>query len=117
MDRIILLLALVMSALLAWLAFISLRPRLVRDPLGASFQLLRERLERAGVAASESCGPRDLYLRTRRVLVEDDVKTARRLLARYEAMRYGTASEQASRTDIRELRRAIRAFRPRPNPL
>jgi hypothetical protein len=89
----------------------------VHDPLGASFQLLRDRLERAGVAASESCGPRDLYLRTRRTLVEDDVKLARRLLARYESLRYGPASEGVSRTDIRDLRRAIRAFRPRPNPL
>jgi hypothetical protein len=112
-----LLLALIMSVLLAWLAFVSLRPRLVRDPLGASFQLLRERLERAGVASSASCGPRELYGRTRRALVEDDVKLARRLLSRYEQLRYGPASASATRADVRELRRAIRAFRPRPNPL
>lgn len=116
-DSVVLVLGLVMSVLLAWLALVSLRPRRVHDPLGASFQLLRDRLERAGVAASESCGPRDLYLRTRRTLVEDDVKLARRLLARYESLRYGPASESVTRTDIRDLRRAIRAFRPRPNPL
>lgn len=117
LESVILLLALIMSALLAWLAFVSLRPRLVRDPLGASFQMLRERLERAGVAASASCGPRELYGRTRRALVEDDVKLARRLLSRYEQLRYGPASTSATHADVRELRRAIRAFRPRPNPL
>jgi hypothetical protein len=117
LESVILLLALIMSVLLAWLAFVSLRPRLVRDPLGASFQMLRERLERAGVAASASCGPRELYGRTRRALVEDDVKLARRLLSRYEQLRYGPASASATRADVRELRRAIRAFRPRPNPL
>jgi hypothetical protein len=117
LESVILLLALIMGILLAWLAFVSLRPRLVRDPLGASFQLLRERLERAGVAASVSCGPRELYVRTRRALVEDDVKLARRLLSRYEQLRYGPASASATRADVRALRRAIRAFRPRPNPL
>jgi protein-glutamine gamma-glutamyltransferase len=117
LESVTLLLALVMGLLLAWLAFVSLRPRLVRDPLGASFQLLRERLERAGVAASESCGPRELYVRTKRALVDDDVKLARRLLSRYEQMRYGPASTHATRADVRSLRRAIRAFRPRPSPL
>ncbi|HQR55219.1 MAG TPA: DUF3488 and transglutaminase-like domain-containing protein [Burkholderiaceae bacterium] len=117
LESVILLLALIMGILLAWLAFVSLRPRLVRDPLGASFQLLRERLERAGVAASVSCGPRELYVRTRRALIEDDVKLARRLLSRYEQLRYGPASASATRADVRALRRAIRAFRPRPNPL
>jgi protein-glutamine gamma-glutamyltransferase len=117
LESVILLLALIMGILLAWLAFVSLRPRLVRDPLGASFQLLRERLERAGVAASVSCGPRELYVRTKRALVEDDVKQARRLLSRYEQLRYGPASAEATRADLRALRRAIRSFRPRPNPL
>jgi transglutaminase-like putative cysteine protease len=117
LESVILLLALIMGVLLAWLAFVSLRPRLVRDPLGASFQLLRERLERAGVAASVSCGPRELYVRTKRALVEDDVKLARRLLSRYEQLRYAPASASATRADVRALRRAIRAFRPRPNPL
>ena len=117
LESVTLVLALVMCILLAWLAFVSLRPRLVRDPLGASFQLLRERLERAGVAASVSCGPRELYVRTKRALVEDDVKLARRLLSRYEQLRYGPVSAHATRADVRSLRRAIRAFRPRPNPL
>ena len=117
LENVALVLAFVMAALLGWLAFVSMRPRTVRDPLGAAFELLRDRLERAGVAASASCGPRELYARTRRALVDEDVRTARKLLSRYERMRYGPASATATRTDVRALRRAIHAFRPRPNPL
>ncbi len=117
LQNVALVLALVMGLLLAWLAAVSMRPRTVQDPLGAAFELLRDRLEKAGVAASASCGPRELYARSKRALVEDDVKTARRLLSRYERLRYGPASASATRTDIRALRRAIRGFRPRPSPL
>jgi hypothetical protein len=117
LDNVALVLALVMAALLAWLAIVSMRPQTVHDPLGASFQLLRDRLEHAGVAASVSCGPRELYVRSKRALVDDDVKQVRRLLSRYERMRYGPASERVSRADVRALRKAIRAFKPRPNPL
>ena len=76
-----------------------------------------DRLEHAGVAASVSCGPRELYVRSKRALVDDDVRQVRRLLSRYERMRYGPASENVTRADVRALRRAIRAFKPRPNPL
>ena len=117
LENVALVLAFVMAALLGWLAFVSLRPRTVRDPLGAAYVQLRERLERAGVAASVSCGPRELYARTRRALVDEDVRTARKLLSRYERLRYGPASANATRTDVRALRRAIQAFKPRPNPL
>ncbi len=117
LENVALVLAFVMAALLGWLAFVSLRPRTVRDPLGAAYVQLRERLERAGVAASVSCGPRELYARTRRALIDEDVRTARKLLSRYERLRYGPASANATRTDVRALRRAIQAFKPRPNPL
>ena len=117
LENVALVLAFVMAALLGWLAFVSLRPRTVRDPLGAAYIQLRERLERAGVAASVSCGPREMYARTRRALIDEDVRTARKLLSRYERLRYGPASASATRTDVRALRRAIQAFKPRPNPL
>jgi hypothetical protein len=58
-----------------------------------------------------------LYVRTKRALIDEDVKKARRLLSRYERLRYGPASATATRNEIRALRRAIHAFRPRPNPL
>jgi len=117
LESVALMLAFVVAVLLGWLAFVSMRPRTVRDPLGAAFEQLRDRLERAGVAASVSCGPRELFRRTRRTLIDEDVKTARKLLSRYERLRYGPASVNVTRTDIRALRRAIRSFRPRPNPL
>lgn len=117
LENVALVLAVVMAALLAWLAAMSMRPRTARDPLGAAFVLLRERLEQAGVAASVSCGPRELYARSRRALLDEDGATARRLLSRYERLRYGPDSGSATPNDVRALVRAIRAFRPRPNPL
>jgi transglutaminase-like putative cysteine protease len=117
LDNLVIVLAVVMTLLLGWLAAISLRPRTVHDPLGDAFTLLRERLEQAGVAASPSCGPRDLYLRSKRALLDEDVKMARKLLSRYERLRYGPAAASASATDVRTLCRALRAFKPRPNPL
>jgi hypothetical protein len=117
LDNLVIVLAVVMTLLLGWLAAISLRPRTVHDPLGDAFTLLRERLEKAGVAASPSCGPRDLYLRSKRALLDEDVRAARKLLSRYERLRYGPAAATASGTDVRTLTRAIRAFKPRPNPL
>ena len=95
-----------------------MRPQSVHDPLGASFQLLRDRLEQVGVAASVSCGPRELYVRSKRALVEDDVRQVRRLLSRYERLRYGPASDECDPgRRARRCARAIRAFKPRPNPL
>jgi len=117
LENLVLLMVLVIVPLFAWLAVASLRSRKVRDPLGNAFDLLRDRLELAGVAASASCGPRELYSRSKRALVAEDVKIARKLLSRYERMRYGPGSGSITPTDIRALRRAIRAFRPRPNPL
>jgi hypothetical protein len=117
LENVVRLLVFVVMLVLAWMAALTLRSRTVHDPLGAAFQLLRDRLEKAGVAASTSCGPRELYVRTKRALVSEDVKRARKLLSRYERLRYGPASEQMTRADVRALRRAIRAFRPRPNPL
>ena len=117
LENVVRLMVFVVLLLLAWLAALSLRARTVRDPLGAAFEALRDRLEKAGVAASSSCGPREIYVRCKRALVDEDVKTARKLLSRYERMRYGPASASATRTDVRALRRAIRAFKPRPNPL
>lgn len=117
LENVTRLLVVVVLLVLVWLSALTLRSRSVRDPLGAAFQLLRDRLERAGVAASSSCGPRELYFRTKRALVAEDVKIARKLLSRYERLRYGPASSTATSADIRTLRRAIRAFKPRPNLL
>ena len=90
-----------------------MRPRTERDPLGEAFQLLRDRLDRAGVSTAEHLGPRELYARSKRTLVPADAKRARKLLSRIERLRYSRTSETVVRADIRMLRRAIREFRPR----
>ena len=88
----------------------------MRDPLGETYRLLRDRLERAGVRTEEHCGPRELYARTKRTLPQHDARRARKLLSRYERMRYSRASANVGAADIRALRRAVRAFKPLPNP-
>ena len=113
-ESLAMVLAVVCAVLLAAMAGLSLRSRTERDPLGDAFRLLRDRLDRAGVATAEHLGPRELYGRTKRVLVPNDVKRARKLLSRIERMRYSRGSEGIVKADIRALHRAIREFHPRP---
>lgn len=112
-ESLALVLAVVVTIVLAVMAALSLRTRTERDPLGDAFRLLRDRLDRAGVATTEYLGPRELYARSKRSLVPDDAKRARKLLSRIERMRYSRSSEGVARADVRALRRAIREFRPR----
>ena len=107
------LLAVLVTIVLAVMAVFSLRTRTERDPLGDAFRLMRDRLDRAGVSTAEHLGPRELYARSKRTLVPDDAKRARKLLSRIERMRYSRTSEGVARADVRALRRAIREFRPR----
>ena len=109
-------LAVIVGVLLAAMALASMRPRTVRDPLGDTYRLLRDKLEHAGVRTEEHCGPRELYSRSRRALREKDARQARKLLARYESMRYSRNAEGVAVADIRALRRAVRTFKPVPNP-
>jgi transglutaminase-like putative cysteine protease len=102
------------AVLLIGMALASLRPRTVRDPLGDIFQQMRVKLEQAGVHAAEHHGPRALYRRARSTLAKNDAQRARKLLSRYERMRYSRSSESVAAADIRALRRAVRAFRPSP---
>jgi len=113
LESLALILAVVVTIVLAAMAALSLRSRTERDPLGDAFRLLRDRLDRAGVVTAEHLGPRDLYARSKRMLVPDDAKRARKLLSRIERMRYSRGSEGVARADVRALRRAIREFRPR----
>ena len=112
-ESLALLLAVIVTVVLAVMAAFALRTRKESDPLGDAFRLLRDRLDRAGVATAEHLGPRELYGRSKRALVPDDVKRARKLLSRVERMRYSRSSEAVARADIKTLARAIRDFRPR----
>jgi protein-glutamine gamma-glutamyltransferase len=107
-------LAILMTALLGVMAVVSLRPRTEPDPLGDAFRLLRDRLDSAGVVTGEHLGPRELYRRSKRVLQREDLQRARKLLSRYEKMRYSRHSEGIAASDVRAYKRAIRAFHPRP---
>jgi transglutaminase-like putative cysteine protease len=109
-------LSIIVGALVAGMALVSMRPHAVRDPLGATYRMLRDKLERAGVRTEEHCGPRDLYARSKRALAGPDVKQVRKLLSRYESMRYSRQSEGVVAADVRALRRAVRAFKPAQNP-
>jgi transglutaminase-like putative cysteine protease len=109
-------LAVIVGLLVAGMAAISMRSRAVRDPLGDTYRMLREKLQRAGVEAGDHCGPRDLYERSQRALPRDAARQAAKLLARYESMRYSRSSEGVAAADIRALRSAVRAFKPAPNP-
>lgn len=108
-------LAAIVGVLVAGMALVSMRPRGVRDPLGDTYRQLRAKLELAGVRTEEHCGPRELYARTRKALPKADARQARKLLARYESMRYSRSSEGVAAADVRALRRAVRAFKPVPN--
>ena len=81
-------LAVLVTIVLAVMAMFSLRTRTERDPLGDAFRLMRDRLDRAGVRTAEHLGPRELYARSKRALVPDDARRARKLLSRIERMRY-----------------------------
>ena len=112
-ESLALVMAVLVTIVLAVMAVFSLRARTERDPLGDAFRLMRERLDRAGVRTAEHLGPRELYARSKRTLAPVDAKRARKLLSRIERMRYSRTSEGVARADIRALRRAIREFRPR----
>ena len=112
-ESLALLLAVVVAIVLAVMGLLALRPRKQRDPLGDAFRLLRDRLDRAGVATADHLGPRELYARSKRTLIPEDARRARKLLSRVERMRYSRGSEAVARADIKTLRRAIRDFHPR----
>ena len=111
-ESVAIMLAIAMGIVLTGMALAALRPRTVRDPLGDTYRMLREKLEHAGVQAADHCGPRELYKRTRRTLPRNVAHRARKLLSRYEKMRYSRGSEGVAAADIRALRRAVRDFKP-----
>ncbi|MBC8119069.1 MAG: hypothetical protein H7X75_05795 [Burkholderiaceae bacterium] len=112
-ESLALLLAVVVTIVLVAMGSLALRTRKQRDPLGDAFRLLRDRLDRAGVITADHLGPRELYARSKRTLMPEDAKRARKLLSRVERMRYSRGSETVVRADIKTLQRAIRDFYPR----
>lgn len=105
--------ALAVSVLLAILAWFSLRHPVRRDPLGEIVTLLKERLLRAGVAPPPHLGPRGMLPALKQQLDPASYAAACELLARIETLRYARAGQRAGTAQWRELRRAVRRFRPR----
>jgi protein-glutamine gamma-glutamyltransferase len=105
-------LAVAVGILMIGMALSTFHPRTVRDPLGETYRLLRAKLEQAGVPTAEHVGPRELYARTRQALPREDAQQARKLLSRYERMRYSRSAEGVAPADIRALKRAVRGFTP-----
>lgn len=105
--------AIAISVLLAILAWFSLRHRVQRDPLGQIVTLLKERLLRAGVAPPPHLGPRGMLPTLKQQLDPASYAAACELLARIETLRYARAGQRAGTAQWRELRRAVRRFRPR----
>ncbi len=66
-ESLALVMAVLVTIVLAVMAAFSLRTRTERDPLGDAFRLMRERLDRAGVSTAEHLGPRELYARSKRI--------------------------------------------------
>jgi hypothetical protein len=102
----------VFSALLIGLAALSLRRRAVRDPLADFTFEVRAKLARAGVAVPTTMGLRDMqeHLATR--LNPDCLEDTRRLLGDLASARYARPSAGARNVRLRDLRRALRRWRP-----
>ncbi|MFN7780021.1 MAG: transglutaminaseTgpA domain-containing protein [Betaproteobacteria bacterium] len=110
-ETVALVCAAALAAALLLAGLLALRQRVRRDPLAEAMAVLRERLQRAGVAAAACDGPRALRERLGAPLAEPSRATAAALLAEIEHWRYATGHVPPAR--LRALRRAVRSFRPR----
>jgi transglutaminase-like putative cysteine protease len=102
----------VFSAMLAALALLSLRRRAVRDPLADLAFQLRAKLQQAGVDAPATMGLRDLqdYLEPR--LEPACLPDTRRLLQGLSTARYARPAADGRGPRLRDLRAAVRRWRP-----
>lgn len=105
--------AVTLSLLLGALAVFSLRHRIERDPLADAYGLLRRRLADAGIDSPPTLAPRSLLARIERQLAPASAEAAREILLAFERWRYSRAAASMSRAQLRQLRRAVRRFRPR----
>jgi hypothetical protein len=105
--------AVVISAILAVLAAVSLRHRTQRDRLGELLAQLRERLAAAGLQAPSHLGPRALLAQVGPRLEPASQAEARGLLDDLERWRYSRASSAMPAAALRALRRRVRRYRPR----
>ncbi len=106
------LLAAALGIVLTALAVITLRARERRDPLAVLYQSFCERLEKVGVRVAAHSGPRALNAQLQRELEAQHATIAQQILGAFERWRYSRASAHLQPRELRDLRRAVRAFRP-----
>ncbi len=99
--------------LLSVIAFFSLRHRSERDPMADLFARFLTRLRNAGIPVSNSEGPRDLGRRLEGTMTPETLSVAHEILQSFELWRYSRASSSVTPRALRQLRRAVNAFRPR----
>jgi len=107
------LLALAVSIVAAVLAVVSLRHRVIRDPLADLEARFRGRLLRAGLPCRPTDGPRALRARLAAELAPASLEEADDILRLLERLRYSPASINVAPSAIRRLRGLVRRFRVR----
>jgi hypothetical protein len=105
--------AVVISAILAVLAVVSLRHRTQRDRLGELLARLRTQLADAGIAVPAHLGPRALLDHVQTRLDAASLAETQTLLGDLERWRYSRASTGMPATALRALRARVRRYRPR----
>jgi transglutaminase-like putative cysteine protease len=100
------------SALLVVLAIVSLRRRAVRDPLAELTYALRAKLAGAGVPVPASMGLQDMQEHLATQLDPQCMAETRRLLADLATARYARPVPGQPFPRLRELRAAVRRWRP-----
>ncbi len=104
--------AAVFGVLLALMTFLSLRYRVIRDPLAQLSMQLRRKLERAGIAIAPSMGLQDMEHHIRKQLDPACMPAAQAILAGLSAARYGRPAGRADVARARALRKAVHQWRP-----
>ncbi len=110
------LLAAALGIVLTALAVFTLRVRERRDPLAMLYAHFCQRLEKVGVRVAAHTGPRALNAQLQRELEAEHATIAQQILSAFEQWRYSRASAHPHQRRLRDLRRAVRAFRPQPRP-
>lgn len=105
------LVAVVLVALIGAVALVTLRPRLAADPLARELDRFCDRLaQQTGLIRAPHETALRYLGRVERMLEPERIVEARRIVARYNALRYGAGADDA-RSGVRDLRRWITAFK------
>ena len=105
------LLAAGLALLLGGVALLTLHPRKPRDPIERCYAEFCQRMAAAGVVREPHETSNHLLSRAERLLDAAAFRRARRIVALYNALRYGGADAAQGRS-VRHLRTMIQSFKP-----